>query len=68
MDKYAQLKRFYRDHRLQVYMYNFVYVDPQKMPVGDHLAATKIFFVNYNKMATPLIFPKHCLVFSYIRS
>ena len=33
MDKYAQMKRFRHDQRLQVYMYDFIYVDPETMPV-----------------------------------
>ena len=36
MDKYAQLNSFHRDHRLQVYMYDFMYVDPETMSVEDH--------------------------------
>ena len=40
MDKYAQLKRFYHDRRLQVYMYAFMHVDYEKMSVEDHFTAT----------------------------
>ena len=25
IEKYAQMKRFYQDHQLQIYMYDFVY-------------------------------------------
>ena len=28
MDKYAQMKRFYYEHRLHVHMYSFMYVNP----------------------------------------
>ena len=31
MDKYAQLNIFHHDHQLQVYMYAFMYVDPEKI-------------------------------------
>ena len=31
MDKYAQMKRFYCDHILQVYMYAFIYPDNETM-------------------------------------
>ena len=64
MCKYEQQKRFNHDRRLQVYMYDFMYVDPQKMTVGDHFPVTKTFVVNYKKMSTPGPIPKHCLIFS----
>ena len=31
MDKYAQLKRFNHDCQTQVYIYDFMYVDPGTM-------------------------------------
>ena len=46
MDKYAQLKRFHCDLQLEVYMYAFMYVDPQKIPAEDHFPATNTFIVN----------------------
>ena len=52
MYKYAQLKKFNCEHRLQVYMYTFVYVDPQNMPVEDHFSAAKNIVVNCNKIST----------------
>ena len=61
------MKRFHHGGRLQVYMHDFVYVDPDTMTVEDHFPATKIFFVDYNKMSTTVTVPKHWLVFSYIR-
>ena len=64
MNKYAQLKRFPHDHQLQVYMYDFMYVYPQTMPVGNHFPATKTFVVKYKNISTPGIVPKHWLVFS----
>ena len=38
-NKYAQMKRFNYDHQLQFYMYDFVYVNPVKMPVADYFLA-----------------------------
>ena len=49
MDKYAQLKRFHNDSRIQVYMYAFIYVDPKTIPVEDLFFATKNIVVNYKK-------------------
>ena len=49
-------------------MYVFMYVDPDTIPVDDHLPYTKTVFVNYKKMSTPGPVPKHWLVFSYICS
>ena len=46
MDKYAQLKRFQHDLRLQVYIYDFMYVYPDTIPVEDQLSATKTFVEN----------------------
>ena len=43
MDKYAQLKRFHHDHRLQVYMYANIYVDTETIPVEDYFPDTKMF-------------------------
>ena len=64
MDKYAQLKRFHHELRLQVYMYTFMYVDPETIPLEDHFPATKTFVENYKKILTPGLVPKHCLGFS----
>ena len=41
MDKYSKLKRFHNDCRLQLYMYAFVYVDPETIRVEDNFPATK---------------------------
>ena len=43
MDKYTQLNRFYHDQILKVYMYAFIYVDPDTMPVREYFLDT-IFF------------------------
>ena len=50
MDKYAQLKRFSHNLRLQVYMYDFMYVDPDTIPAEDNFPAEKTFVYNHNKM------------------
>ena len=68
MYTYAQLNRFHHDLRIQVYMYDFMYIDPEIIPVEDHFPATKIFVVNYNKISTPQPVPKHRIGFSYISS
>ena len=63
-----KLKRFCRDLRLQVYMYDFMYVDPETIPGEEYFPATKTFAVNYKKMSTLGTVPKHWLGFSYIHS
>ena len=39
--KYAQLRSFYHDGLLQVYIYTFMYVDTKTIPMGDHFTAKK---------------------------
>ena len=68
MDKYAQFKRFYHELWLQVYVYTFMYVDPETTLVEDYFLDTKIFVENYKKMPTPGPVPKHWLGLSYISS
>ena len=68
MDKYAQLKKFHHDRRVQVYMYAFMYVYPDTIPLWGHFTATKTFVVNYKKMSTPGSVPKHWLGLNYICS
>ena len=41
MYKYSQLKRFFYDRQLQVYMYAFMYVDPDTMPEEKKTPDTK---------------------------
>ena len=43
MDKYSQLKSFHQRCQLQVYMYAFMYVDTDTLPMEDML------FENYKK-------------------
>ena len=43
--RYARLKSFHYDRQLQVYMFAFMYVDPQKMPVEDYFSNRKTFVV-----------------------
>ena len=49
-------------------MYDFMYVDPEIMPLNDPFPAKKIVVVNYKKMSIPGPIPKYCLLFTYIRS
>ena len=41
MYKYSQLRRFYHDGQLQVYMYAFMYVDPDTMLEEENFPDTK---------------------------
>ena len=41
MDEYALMKRFHHEFLLKFYMYDFMYVNPEKMPVKDYFSATK---------------------------
>ena len=50
MDKYTQLKRFHHDLWIKVYMYAFMFVDPETIPVEDHFPATKMFAANHKKI------------------
>ena len=68
MGKYAQLKGFHHNFRLQVYIHSFRYVDPEIISVEDYFLATKKFFGNYNKMLTPGPSTKKWLGYSYIQS
>ena len=68
MNKYALLKRFHYEGRLQFYMYAFMYANPEIIPVEEYFAATWTFFANYKKMSTPGPVPKNWLGFSYINS
>ena len=68
MDNYVQLKRFCPNRQLQVYMYAFMYVDPETIPVEYHFTVTKTFVDNYKKISTPGPVTKHWLGFIYIRS
>ena len=62
------MKRFYHGHQLLVYMYTFIYVDPDTMPEKEYLPYIKTFVENYKKTSTPGSVPKHQLGLRYIRS
>ena len=62
------MKRFHHERRLQVYMYDFMYVYPEKIPVEYHFPATKTSADNYKNNSTTGTVPKHWLVFSCIHS
>ena len=68
MDRYTQLKRFHNNRRLQVYMYSFMYVYPETVPVEVYFPPTKICVENYNNISTQGPIPKHLLGYSYISS
>ena len=52
MYKYEHLNIFHHDHLLKVYIFAFMYVNPETMPLDDHFTATKTFVVNYKKIST----------------
>ena len=68
MDKYELLKRFHHDYRLQIYLYDFMYVDHETIPVEEDFPDTKTSVENYKKMSTPGPVPKYWLGFSCIIS
>ena len=68
MYKYAQLKRFHIDHRLQFYMYYFMYVGTDTLPLEDYFDSTITYADKYKKISTPVLVPKHWLGFSNIHS
>ena len=68
MYKYAYLKRFHHDYILQIYMYDFMYVDTQTMTAEDYFNATKEFVVNRKKISTTGPVTKHWMEFIYISS
>ena len=66
MDEFSQLKSFHHEHQLKVYMYDFMYIDPDTMPVEDYFPDTKMFIENCKKMSILVSVPKHWLGFSFI--
>ena len=48
---------FHHDCQLQVYMYDFMYIDPEPIPVEDYFFY-KFFFENNKIMSTPGPVPK----------
>ena len=66
MDKYSQMKRFKLDPWIQVYMYYFIYVDPETVEEEEYFTNTKRFVEKYNRRSAPGIPPKHWIVFSHI--
>ena len=43
MDRFSQIKKFHHDCRLQIYMYAFMYIDPEKMVEEDYFQYIKTF-------------------------
>ena len=48
MEKYAHMKMFHHDHRIQVYMYSSMYVNPKKISKEEYFPAT--IFQDYKKV------------------
>ena len=65
MEKYEEQKKFQHDCQFQVYMYDFMFIDPERMPVEDHFPDIKTYVDNNKKISTPGLVPKHWLSFSY---
>ena len=65
--KYSQLKIYHSDDQLQVYMYAFMYVDPETFSVEDHFPAKKSFFSKQHENGNSRNSPKNWTGFSYIR-
>ena len=40
MYKYAQIKSFCHELKIQVYMYDFIYIDPEKILEENYLQST----------------------------
>ena len=54
MDKYALLKMFHHHRIIQVYVYAFVYINSETIPVKAYFTATKTFVKNYKKISIPV--------------
>ena len=57
---------FHYDCRLQVYLYTFMYVYPEKVAKEKYFPDMKDSFSNYKKKATPGPVPKHWHLFSFV--
>ena len=55
-------------HWFQVYMYDFMFVDPETIPEGKYIPYIRNFAQEYKKKSTPGSIPKHWLGFIYIHS
>ena len=60
------MKRYYYYCRLQVYMYDFMYVDTDTMTEEYCFPDTKTFVKNHKKSSSQGPVPKNWLEFSYI--
>ena len=67
MDKYAQLEIFHYDCQLQVYIYAFMYVYPETMPVGEYFTDIKKFVKTKIKYILDWI-ELHMLIRIWVRS
>ena len=66
IDKYALMKMFQYEHQLQVYMYDFMYVDREAMAEEEYFSDTKTVVENYKNMSTPGPVTIFLLRFGYI--
>ena len=65
-DKYALMKRFQSDRQLQIYMYAFVYIDPETISETEYFPDTKTLVQKYHRSSTPGLFLNYGLGFSYV--
>ena len=66
MGKYTLMKRFHNYRWLQVFTYDFMYVDNKTVTEEDYLPSTSFIFENYNKESTIGPVSNHWIGFSYI--
>ena len=67
MDKYELMKMLHYYCR-SIYMYAFMYIDPETMIQEDYFPDTKTFVAKYKRRSTPIIVPKKWIELSYINS
>ena len=68
MDKYSIQKIFHHNLLLHVYMYDFMYVNTETIPVEEYFLDTKTCVDNYKKTSTPGQVPRYWHRFSCIFS
>ena len=67
-DKYAQIKRFHYERWLQVYMYDFMYVDPEKMKEDEYYHTQIYLLETTRRYQLQDQSPKVCLeFFTYVQ-
>ena len=65
-DIYALIKRFYYEHRIQVYVYAFMYADTKTMVEEQLFLTIQRIVEKYNRRSNIVSVPRSWLEFSYI--